>query len=159
MEVDEKSNLVPIRQQGQGVENGNGNGVEEVIDYPQELGLKIEGELFKLFGGVNEKYKAKGRSLMFNLKDRSNPKLREKVLFGKISPERLCSMTPEELASMELSEWRMAKAEELDKMIVLPDFDVDRRRLVKKTHKSEYQVVGFEHVLCLFFLYQKDGLH
>ncbi|KAL7595622.1 hypothetical protein Lser_V15G27871 [Lactuca serriola] len=146
MEVDEKSTSVPIGQQGQGVENGNGNGngVEEVIFSPQELGLKIEGELFKLFGGVNKKYKEKGRSLMFNLKDRSNPELREKVLSGKISPERLCSMTPEELASKELSEWRMAKAEELDKMIVLPDSDVDMRRLVKKTHKGEYQVVDFE---------------
>lgn len=77
---------------------------------------------------------------MFNLKDPNNPELREKVLSTKISPERLCSMTPEELASKELSEWRMAKAEELDKMIVLPDSEVDMRRLVKKTHKGEYQV-------------------
>ncbi|KAI3522452.1 hypothetical protein L1887_00223 [Cichorium endivia] len=144
MEVEEKSNSVSISQQGQGAESENTEDIKKVIDSPQELAFKIEAELFKLFGGVNKKYKEKGRSLMFNLKDRNNPELREKVLSGKISPERLCSMTPEELASKELSEWRMAKAEELDKMIVLPDSDVDMRRLVKKTHKGEYQVVDFE---------------
>lgn len=113
---------------------------EKVVCSPQDLAFKIEAELFKLFGGVNKKYKEKGRSLMFNLKDRNNPELRERVMSGEISAERLCSMTPEELASKELSQWRMAKAEELAQMIVLPDSDVDVRRLVKKTHKGEYQV-------------------
>lgn len=107
---------------------------------PEKLAFEIESELFKLFGGVNKKYKEKGRSLMFNLKDRNNPELREKVMSGGITPEKLCSMTAEELASKELSEWRTAKAEELAQMIVLPDSDGDRRRLVKKTHKGEYQV-------------------
>ncbi|XP_015870092.3 uncharacterized protein LOC107407331 [Ziziphus jujuba] len=107
---------------------------------PQHLASKIEAELFKLFGGVNKKYKEKGRSLLFNLKDRNNPELRERVMSGEIPPERLCSMTAEELASKELSEWRMAKAEELAQMVVLPDSEVDIRRLVKKTHKGEFQV-------------------
>ncbi|KAL8110965.1 hypothetical protein AgCh_026649 [Apium graveolens] len=106
---------------------------------PEKLAFEIEAELFKLFGGVNKKYKEKGRSLMFNLKDKNNPDLREKVMSGDITPEKLCSMTAEELASKELSEWRTAKAEELAQMIVLPE-DGDRRRLVKKTHKGEYQV-------------------
>lgn len=107
---------------------------------PQHLAFKIEAELFKLFGGVNKKYKEKGRSLLFNLKDRNNPELRERVMSGEIPPERLCSMTAEELASKELSQWRMAKAEELAQMVVLPDSEVDIRRLVKKTHKGEVQV-------------------
>lgn len=108
---------------------------------PEDLASQIEVELFKLFGGVNKKYKEKGRSLCFNLKDPNNPELRERVMSGEISPERLCSMTAEELASKELSEWRMAKAEEFAQMVVLPDTDFDmRRRLVKKTHKGEYQV-------------------
>lgn len=107
---------------------------------PEDLALQIEVELFKLFGGVNKKYKEKGRSLLFNLKDRSNPELRERVMSGEIPPDKLCSMTAEELASEELSQWRMAKAEELAQMVVLPDNEVDMRRLVKKTHKGEYQV-------------------
>lgn len=109
------------------------------LQTPEKLAFEIEAELFKLFGGVNKKYKEKGRSLMFNLKDKNNPELREKVMSGDITPEKLCSMTAEELASKELSEWRTAKAEELAQMIVLPE-DGDRRRLVKKTHKGEYQV-------------------
>ncbi|OWM66616.1 hypothetical protein CDL15_Pgr005053 [Punica granatum] len=113
---------------------------KEVTHSPEELASKIEAELYKLFGGVNKKYKEKGRSLLFNLKDRNNPELRERVLSGEILPERLCSMTAEELASKELSEWRMAKAEELAQMVVLPDSEVDVRRLVKKTHKGEFQV-------------------
>ncbi|VFR01806.1 unnamed protein product [Cuscuta campestris] len=107
---------------------------------PEDLALVIEEELFKLFGGVNKKYKEKGRSLLFNLKDPNNPELRERVMSGEILPERLCSMTAEELASKELSEWRTAKAEELAQMVVLPENDGDMRRLVKKTHKGEYEV-------------------
>ncbi|XWS17018.1 hypothetical protein CRYUN_Cryun33cG0031600 [Craigia yunnanensis] len=114
--------------------------LEQSLQSPQELAYEIEAELFKLFGGVNKKYKEKGRSLLFNLKDRSNPELGEKVVSGEIPPERLCSMSAEELASKELSEWRQAKAEELAQMVVLPDIDVDIRRLVRKTHKGEFQV-------------------
>lgn len=107
---------------------------------PNVLASKIELELFKLFEGVNKKYKEKGRSLLFNLKDKNNPELRESVMSGKISPERLCSMTAEELASKELSQWRQAKAEEMAEMVVLRDADIDVSRLVRKTHKGEFQV-------------------
>ncbi|XP_072961173.1 uncharacterized protein [Typha angustifolia] len=106
----------------------------------ESLAFRIEAELFKLFGGVNKKYKEKGRSLLFNLKDPNNPELSERVLSGDIAPERLCMMTAEELASKELSEWRLAKAEEFAQMVVLPDSDVDIRRMVRKTHKGEFQV-------------------
>ncbi|KAK8501299.1 hypothetical protein V6N12_008317 [Hibiscus sabdariffa] len=114
--------------------------LEQSLPSPQELAYQIEAELFKLFGGVNKKYKEKGRSLLFNLKDRNNPELRERVVSGEIPPERLCSMSAEELASKELSQWRQAKAEELAQMVVLPDVQVDIRRLVRKTHKGEVQV-------------------
>ncbi|KAL6888877.1 hypothetical protein ACP4OV_009903 [Aristida adscensionis] len=113
---------------------------DTLIQKAEGLAFRIEEELFKLFGGVNKKYKEKGRSLLFNLKDKSNPELRERVLSGDIAPERLCSMTAEELASKELSEWRLAKAEELAQMVVLPNTEVDVRRLVRKTHKGEFQV-------------------
>ncbi|KAL5224321.1 hypothetical protein ABZP36_010960 [Zizania latifolia] len=111
-----------------------------VIQKTQILAFEIERELYNLFGGVNKKYKEKGRSLLFNLKDKSNPVLRERVLSGDITPKRLSSMTTEELASKELSDWRLAKAEELAKMVVLPNREVDVRRLVRKTHKGEFQV-------------------
>ncbi|XP_008809014.2 death-inducer obliterator 1-like [Phoenix dactylifera] len=117
-----------------------GNKKDTTLQNAESLAFRIEAELFRLFGGVNKKYKEKARSLLFNLKDRSNPELRERVLSGDIAPERLCSMTAEELASKELSQWRLAKAEEFAQMVVLPDSEVDIRRMVKKTHKGEFQV-------------------
>ncbi|GFS44946.1 hypothetical protein Acr_00g0093120 [Actinidia rufa] len=124
------------------LENEKVGGVreEQAVQSPKSMALRIEVELFKLFGGVNKKYKERGRSLLFNLKDRNNPELRERVMSGELPPERLCSMTAEELASKELSQWRIAKAEEFAQMVVLPDSDVDIRRLVRKTHKGEFQV-------------------
>lgn len=140
MEVAEKREIHTAEEQNlENDELGRGK-KEEAYLTPEILAFKIEEELFKLFGGVNKKYKEKGRSLLFNLKDRNNPELSERVLSGEITPERLCSMTAEELASKELSQWRMAKAEELAQMVVLPDADVDIRRLVRKTHKGEFQV-------------------
>uniref|UniRef100_A0A1J3KAK8 PHD finger protein 3 n=1 Tax=Noccaea caerulescens TaxID=107243 RepID=A0A1J3KAK8_NOCCA len=118
----------------------NDGSQEKLLLDPQVLASKIEAELFKLLGGVNKKYKEKGRSLLFNLKDKNNPKLREKVMYGEILAERLCSMSAEELASKELAEWRQAKAEEMAQMVVLQDTEVDIRSLVRKTHKGEFQV-------------------
>lgn len=107
---------------------------------PKALAKQIEAELFNLFDGVNKKYRERGRSLLFNLRDQHNPELRKRVFFGEIAPERLCSMTAAELASKELSDWRIAKADKFEQMVVLPDSEVDLKCLVKKTHKGEIQV-------------------
>ncbi|CAN8256640.1 unnamed protein product [Cochlearia groenlandica] len=123
-----------------GEANDFGTNVEKSFQDPEILASKIEFEMFKLFGGVNKKYRERGRSLLFNLKDKNNPELRERVMSEDISAERLCSMTAEELASKELSEWRQAKAEKMAEMVVLRDTDIDVRSLVRKTHKGEYQV-------------------
>ncbi|KDP32285.1 hypothetical protein JCGZ_13210 [Jatropha curcas] len=139
MKVEEKKDIETSMKQSE-LENVSMENGGQVVLSPQILASQIEAELYKLFGGVNKKYKEKGRSLLFNLKDRNNPELRERVTSGEISPERLCSMTAEELASKELSQWRIAKAEELAQMVVLPDSGVDMRRLVKKTHKGEFVV-------------------
>ncbi|XVF34445.1 hypothetical protein REPUB_Repub18cG0059500 [Reevesia pubescens] len=135
-----KKELELVGKQNPDIEKVGKDDLEQPLQSPQELAYQIEAELFKFFGGVNKKYKEKGRSLLFNLKDRNNPELRERVMSGEIPPERLCSMSAEELASKELSQWRQAKAEELAQMVVLPDVDVDIRRLVRKTHKGEFQV-------------------
>lgn len=140
MQVVEKSEFHTAQEQKLGLDEQSRGQKEEADQNPEIVAFEIEVELFKFFGGVNKKYKEKGRSLLFNLKDRNNPELRERVMSGDIPPDRLCSMTAEELASKELSEWRIAKAEEFAQMVVLPDAEVDIRRLVKKTHKGEFQV-------------------
>jgi hypothetical protein len=46
-------------------------------------------------------------------------------------------MSAEQLASRELSEWRNAKEQALDKWVVLTEADTDLMKIVKKTHKGE----------------------
>ena len=43
------------------------------------MGIAIEAAMAKKFGGMSKEYKAKYRSISFNLKDARNPDLRRKV--------------------------------------------------------------------------------
>lgn len=62
----------------------------------------VEHAAFTALGPeTNESYKAKMRSLFQNLKNKSNPTLRVRVLNGDITPERFITMTHEELKSAE----------------------------------------------------------
>lgn len=54
---------------------------------------QIESEVFKLFNSVDKPYKSKITSLYLNLKDKSNPHLREKVINDVISPVEFCNMS------------------------------------------------------------------
>ena len=49
---------------------------------------------------------AKYRSLLFNLRDAKNVKLRERVILGELVPSTLVKLTPDELANDELANWR-----------------------------------------------------
>jgi len=55
----------------------------------------------KLGPETNPGYSSKMRSLFMNLKNKTNPKLRERVLSGEISPERFVVMDNDELKSAE----------------------------------------------------------
>ncbi|GFH18779.1 transcription elongation factor S-II, partial [Haematococcus lacustris] len=57
--------------------------------------------MFAQSRGVNQQYKAKFRSLSFNLKDPKNPDLRARVLEGDIEAQELVEMSAEQLASSE----------------------------------------------------------
>eukprot|EP00803_Ostreobium_quekettii_P008282 evm.model.scf_2202.2 EVM.evm.TU.scf_2202.2 scf_2202:17793-23519(-) len=90
----------------------------EVHD-PQEVATAVETELYNQYGGVGKEYKQKFRSLHFNLTDAKNPDLRAQVVMGKIAPDVLVRMGPNELASSELNKWRSQKAQEFLKSAVL----------------------------------------
>ncbi|XP_039494998.1 uncharacterized protein LOC120454059 [Drosophila santomea] len=100
----------------------------------------VELEMFNSFGrDVGAKYKAKYRSLMFNIKDRKNRTLFEKICAKQVEPKQLVRMTPEQLASQELAKWReeenrhqldMIKKSELDMLACAQNY-------VVKTHKGE----------------------
>lgn len=47
------------------------------------------------FKNTDQKYKARIRSRVANLKDKKNPKLKEGVIMGLIPPERIANMSAE----------------------------------------------------------------
>jgi len=62
----------------------------------------IEQQVLADFGhNTGKEYKDKMRSLFLNLKDKSNPSLREGVVDGDIPVAKLCKMSPQEMASEE----------------------------------------------------------
>jgi transcription elongation factor S-II len=62
----------------------------------------IELVVFEGEQGTTPTYRTKMRSLYMNLKDKSNPMLRKRMVGGEISPQRLYKMSPQEMASEEL---------------------------------------------------------
>jgi len=80
-------------------------GPDDNVD-PEQLSKDIEEALFKHFGSTNRDYKAKYRSLSFNIKNAKNPELRTSLLQGDISAAKLVKMTAQEMASEELKKER-----------------------------------------------------
>ena len=68
--------------------------------------LAAEVELALHLAATPETYNAKARTLIFNLKDPSNPHLRGRVLRGELTPQVLCVLSPTELARKDLQEMR-----------------------------------------------------
>uniref|UniRef100_A0A8C9SQE6 Transcription elongation factor n=1 Tax=Scleropages formosus TaxID=113540 RepID=A0A8C9SQE6_SCLFO len=71
-----------------------------------------EARIYQEFKSTDMKYKSRLRSRISNLKDQKNPDLRRSVLCGNIPPERIATMTAEEMASAELKEMRKALTKE-----------------------------------------------
>ncbi|XP_063375592.1 protein piccolo [Cydia amplana] len=98
-----------------------------------------ELELHELFRDVGMKYKAKYRSLMFNIKDRKNLSLWQKICDKTITPKQLVRLSPEELASQELAQWRDKEAKYQLELIKKSELDLlaASKTYVLKTHKGE----------------------
>lgn len=69
--------------------------VPEGSGTPEIIAGCIEEEIHTEFKNTDTKYKNKIRSRVANLRDKKNPALRENVLLGSITPQRLVKMTPE----------------------------------------------------------------
>jgi transcription elongation factor S-II len=63
--------------------------------------MSIEKAIYLEFGDINQDYKNKVRSLALNLKNKSNPGLRESVVSGELAVEKLCKMSVDAMASEE----------------------------------------------------------
>lgn len=104
-----------------------------------ELISKIEEELFNQFGKVDQKYKTKYRSLLFNIKDPKNINFFKKIMFKWVTPYQLVRMTADEMASQELAEWRERENKHQIEMIRKTELDMmnQSKALLMKTHKGE----------------------
>lgn len=101
----------------------------------------IETALYETFkeanGSCGTPYRTKYMSLLFNLKDPKNTRLRAGILSGTITPDRLVHMTPIEMANEDLSEMIKSVRERSVSQAVLDDELLDASGLVRKTHKGE----------------------
>ncbi|XVE84323.1 hypothetical protein DITRI_Ditri17bG0003400 [Diplodiscus trichospermus] len=104
---------------------------EDILDQvnacdPIRVAVSVESVMFEKMGKSNGTQKFKYRSIMFNMKDPNNPDLRRKVLLGEVKPERLITMSPEEMAS----EQRQLENKEIKEKAL---FDCERGAAPKAT--------------------------
>lgn len=66
---------------------------------PIRVAVSVESVMFDNWGRSTGAHKFKYRSVMFNLKDPNNPDFRRRVLLGEVKPERICNLSPYEMAS------------------------------------------------------------
>ncbi|CEP14146.1 hypothetical protein [Parasitella parasitica] len=78
---------------------GFGSGADS--DLLLKRAIDIEKTIYLEFGDINQEYKNKVRSLALNLKNKSNPGLRESVVSGELAVEKLCKMSVDAMASEE----------------------------------------------------------
>uniref|UniRef100_A0A182WML5 PHD finger protein 3 n=1 Tax=Anopheles minimus TaxID=112268 RepID=A0A182WML5_9DIPT len=114
---------------------------EEIDRYVEDT----EHQMFLLFNkDTGMKYRAKYRSLVFNIKDRKNLSLFQKISEKLIEPKQLVRMTADELASQELAQWREKEAKHQLEMIKKSELDLlaCAKNYVLKTHKGEEVIEG-----------------
>lgn len=128
----------------QGILQSRSNNSDDLKMHPDSINKlvgKVEDSLYKLFGGVNSKYKNRYRSIMFNLKDDKNEGLWRKVILGEVTSSRLVKMTAEEMASKELAQWRKHELkQELEMIQELEVANQTTRPVAKITHKGEIAI-------------------
>ncbi|XP_054731524.1 uncharacterized protein LOC129240074 isoform X1 [Anastrepha obliqua] len=115
------------------------------IEEIEKFVFETEAEMYEYFSrDTGSRYRAKYRSLMFNIKDRKNHTLFAKICTKIIQPKQLVRMSPEELASQELAKWRENEAKHQLEMIKKSELDLlsCAKNYVLKTHKGEEVIEG-----------------
>lgn len=109
-------------------------------DEIERFARDTEAEIYHLFNkDTSNKYLSKYRSLLFNIKDRKNQTLFQKICNKSIEPKQLVRMLPEELASQQLALWRENENKHQLEMIKKSELDLlaCAKSYVLKTHKGE----------------------
>eukprot|EP00322_Chrysochromulina_rotalis_P027798 CAMPEP_0115859954 /NCGR_PEP_ID=MMETSP0287-20121206/16879_1 /TAXON_ID=412157 /ORGANISM="Chrysochromulina rotalis, Strain UIO044" /LENGTH=338 /DNA_ID=CAMNT_0003314265 /DNA_START=42 /DNA_END=1055 /DNA_ORIENTATION=+ len=81
---------------------------------------EAESHMNEVFGGTTKDYKARFRSLQFNLKDPKNPEFIRQVMTGQLHVNDLATMEVREMASDEMKKVR-AQASENAKMALMDE--------------------------------------
>uniref|UniRef100_G3SS78 SPOC domain-containing protein 1 n=1 Tax=Loxodonta africana TaxID=9785 RepID=G3SS78_LOXAF len=110
---------------------------EEAVE---SMAAGIEAALFDLTQDTNCRYKAKYRSLVFNLRDPRNPDLFLKVVRGDVTPHGLVRMSSIQLAPQELARWRDQKEKRSLEIIEQQQQEPCRLPATKLTHKGELEI-------------------
>uniref|UniRef100_A0A0K2USI9 AGAP004866PAlike [Tribolium castaneum] n=1 Tax=Lepeophtheirus salmonis TaxID=72036 RepID=A0A0K2USI9_LEPSM len=108
---------------------------------------EIEESLFRYYNkDVTSKYKAKYRSLVFNIKDEKNTGFFRKIVSRKINSKDLVSLTAEEMANKELQRWREKELKNDIEKIKSHELDMIKlgSKFVMKSHKGEIAIEGEE---------------
>jgi len=92
---------------------------EQVTD-TAAMAEEAEERMFSVFGGVTKEYKARYRSLVFNLKDPKNPHFIKAIICGQIHTDELAVMEVREMANEEMKKQRQEQAEHA-KMALMDD--------------------------------------
>lgn len=114
-------------------------------DEIETFARNTEREMYLLFNkDTGMKYRAKYRSLMFNIKDRKNTSLFLKICDHSITAQQLVKMTADEMASQELAKWRENENKHQLEMIKKSELDIlaCSKTYVLKTHKGEEVMEG-----------------
>lgn len=109
-------------------------------DEIKEFANNVENELYLMFNkDCNQKYRVKYRSLVFNIRDRKNLTLFQKICEKSVKPYRLVRMEPQEMASQELAQWRENENKHQLEMIKKSELELlaCSKNYVLKTHKGE----------------------
>ncbi|XP_039276051.1 death-inducer obliterator 1 isoform X2 [Nilaparvata lugens] len=113
-----------------------------------KLAHQIEEELFAFFKDTGTKYKSKYRSIVFNIKDPKNLTLFRQVADKTISAQQLVRLSPEDMASQELAQWREREMRHQLEMIKKNELELlhQAKTVVMKTHKGE-QIIEADELL------------
>lgn len=119
--------------------------IDKSEDEVSHLADDIELKLYNLHNqDVNPKYRSKCRSLLFNLKDTKNQGLFKKLVLGELTSRQIVRMTPDQLASEELSEWRektMKKELDMIKEVAIEAVQMSSSGTIRKmTYKGEVEI-------------------
>lgn len=115
------------------------------LDVPEKslkkLAENIEREIFSLYNNTGVRYKAKYRSLLFNLKDPKNEVFFQHVALGEIIPQCLVLMSPTEMARQELADWRNQAWKHTLQIIEKTEKELNQeQQRIKLTHKGLIEI-------------------